>query len=76
MLGFLNKIFGSKSERDIKQIQPIVEQIKAEYAKLTNISDDELRNRTVEFKARIAGALASIDKEVEELKAKAEETAN
>ncbi|WP_207422028.1 preprotein translocase subunit SecA [Desertivirga brevis] len=76
MLGFLNKIFGSKSERDIKQIQPIVEQIKAEYAKLTNISDDDLRNRTVEFKARIAGALASIDKEVEELKAKAEETAD
>lgn len=72
MLGFLNKLFGSKSERDIKQIQPLVEQIKAEYGKLTNISNDELRQRTIEFKARIAGALAAIDKEIEELKLQAE----
>ncbi|WP_256011144.1 preprotein translocase subunit SecA [Desertivirga xinjiangensis] len=72
MLGFLNKLFGSKSERDIKQIQPLVEQIKAEYAKLPNISNDDLRNRTAEFKARIAGALAGIDKEVSDLKQKAD----
>src|SRR5690606_10449722 len=72
MLGLISKIFGSKSERDIKQIQPIVERIKAEYEKLQDISHDELRQKTVQFKARIKEALAEIDKEVGELKAKAE----
>ena len=73
MLGFLNKIFGSKSERDIKQIQPIVEQIKAEYAKLTDLTNDDLRQKTFEFKSRIAEALAAIDKEISELKNQAED---
>src|SRR5690606_36744301 len=72
MLGFLGKIFGSKYERDIKQILPIVEQIKVEYAKLQDISHDELRKKTVQFKARIKEALAEIDKEIGELKTKAE----
>jgi preprotein translocase subunit SecA len=35
MLGFLTKVFGSKSERDIKALQPIVIKINEEYAKLT-----------------------------------------
>ena len=35
MLGFLTKIFGSKSERDIKVLQPLVLQINEEYAKLS-----------------------------------------
>lgn len=73
MLGFLNKIFGSKSERDIKQIQPLVEQIKAEYPKLAALSDDELRQKTAVFKTKIKEALSEIDKEIEGLKADAED---
>ncbi|RZK68885.1 MAG: hypothetical protein EOO85_23390, partial [Pedobacter sp.] len=57
MLGFLTKIFGSKSERDIKTIQPIVTKISEEYAKLSGLSNDELRNKTVYFKEVIAKAL-------------------
>ena len=72
MLGFLSKLFGSKSERDIKQIQPLVEQIKIEYPKLAAISNDELRQKTIDFKARIAKALEAIDKEVADLKAEGE----
>jgi preprotein translocase subunit SecA len=72
MLGFLNKLFGSKSERDIKQIQPLVEQIKAEYPKLASLSDDELRQKTAEFKAIIKEALAAIDQEIQQLKGEAE----
>jgi len=74
MLGFLNKIFGSKSERDIKQIQPLVDQIKAEYAKLSSLSNDELRGKTLELKAKIAEALAEIDKEIAALRTKAEDS--
>ena len=72
MLGFLSKLFGSKSERDIKQITPIVEQIKAEYSKLSSLSHDELRQKTIDFKARIQSHLTDIDKQIEDLKGQAE----
>jgi len=72
MLGFLAKIFGSKSERDIKALQPVVAQINEEYAKLSSLSNDELRNKTIEFKATIASALASIDEKINGLKTQAE----
>ena len=72
MLGFLTKIFGSKSERDIKALQPLVTQINEEYAKLTSLSNDELRHKTIEFKATIADALADIDAKVADVKLKAE----
>jgi len=72
MLGFLTKIFGSKSERDIKVIQPVVVKINEEYAKLSALSNDELRNKTVYFKEVIAKALTEIDSKVAALKQDAE----
>ncbi|WP_160068465.1 preprotein translocase subunit SecA [Sphingobacterium bovisgrunnientis] len=75
MLKFLSKLFGSKSERDIKSIQPIVEKIKGEYSKLTNLSHDELRAKTIEFKSRIKEYLKEIDAEIAELKTKADDIA-
>ena len=73
MLKFLSKLFGSKSERDIKAIQPIVNKIKEEYSKLTNLSHDELRAKTLEFKNRILDYLKDIDSEIAELKVKADD---
>lgn len=72
MLGFLTKVFGSKSERDIKAIQPLVIKINEEYAKLSSLSNDELRNKTVYFKDVIAKSLAEIDTQIEALKLEAE----
>ena len=72
MLGFLAKIFGTKSERDIKALQPIVTQINEEYSKLSSLSNDELRAKTTEFKATIASGLADIDAKIADLKAQAE----
>lgn len=72
MLGFLSKLFGSKSERDIKQIQPIVEKVKQEYAALASLSNDELRALTLDFRLKIKEGLSSIDANVSELKEKAE----
>ncbi|MBE7175489.1 MAG: preprotein translocase subunit SecA [Mucilaginibacter polytrichastri] len=74
MFGFINKIFGTKSERDVKSILPIVEKTKAEFAKLDGISHDELRAKTLDFKRRIAEHLTVIDNEIAELKTKAENT--
>ncbi|MGY3055001.1 preprotein translocase subunit SecA [Pedobacter sp. UYEF25] len=72
MLGFLAKVFGSKSERDIKLIQPAVLRINEEYAKLSSISNDELRAKTVLFKERIKTFLTDIDAKILGLKADAE----
>ncbi len=72
MLGLLSKLFGSKSNRDIKLIQPLVEKTKEEFAKLSLVSNDELRQKTLDFKIRIQEFLAEIDVEIAEVKAKAE----
>ncbi|HVW96360.1 MAG TPA: preprotein translocase subunit SecA [Mucilaginibacter sp.] len=72
MLNFISKLFGSKSDRDIKGIMPIVEKIKAEYAKLGDLTNDELRAKTVGFKETIAEGLATIDNEIAEIKDRTE----
>ncbi len=75
MLKVLNKLFGSKSDRDIKQLRPLVEKIKAEYDKLHVLTNDELRGKTFTFKDRIKEYLAELDTEIHDLKAEAEEPA-
>ncbi|WP_299286327.1 preprotein translocase subunit SecA [uncultured Mucilaginibacter sp.] len=72
MLGFISKLFGNKSERDVKGVQPLVEKIKAEFAKLEQISNDELRAKTLDFKARIASALEKTDAQIKAAKDEAE----
>ncbi|MGM0497114.1 MAG: preprotein translocase subunit SecA [Bacteroidota bacterium] len=57
----LTKIFGSKKERDLKELQPIVDQINEEYAKLHEISHDELRKKADDLKKDIS---AHIEEEV------------
>src|ERR1700753_1745955 len=73
MLNFISKLFGNKSERDVKSILPMVEKIKAEYAKLDRISNDELRAKSIAFKEAIAASLADIDKEIAGIKEKTED---
>jgi preprotein translocase subunit SecA len=64
----ITKIFGSKSDRDLKELNPIVAQVNEEYIKLQNLSDDDLRGKTLLFKEKIADRLKSIDDEIEEIK--------
>jgi preprotein translocase subunit SecA len=68
MLEFISKLFGNKSDRDVKNIQPIVEKIKSEFSKLDGISNDELRAKTIAFKETIKQGLAEIDNELQEIK--------
>ncbi len=76
MFGFLKKLFGDKYTRDIKTITPIVEEIKAEYAQLATVSNDSLRNKTIEFRQRIADHLNAINEEVAQLQTEIDETEN
>lgn len=68
----LTKIFGSKSERDLKSILPLVQEINQEFAQLATISNDDLRNKTLEFKRQIAEHLAPTDLEIQTLKLQTE----
>ena len=72
MLGALTKtikkILGSKADRDLKEVTPIVEQIKAIYPSLASLSNDELRNKTTEFKKKINAHIQSELDQIEELK--------
>jgi len=72
MLGFISKLFGNKSERDVKGVQPLVEKIKAEFSKLDQISNDELRAKTLDFKVRIQAGLEKTDAAIKGAKAEVE----
>ena len=73
MLGIISKIFGgSKSEKDVKQILPVVEKTNRYFAEYQSLSNDQLRNNTVLFKERIKQHLADIDETIEAKKAAAE----
>ncbi|HEY9117484.1 MAG TPA: DEAD/DEAH box helicase, partial [Roseivirga sp.] len=69
----LAKLFGSKSDRDIKEVTPYVEEINKIYSSLSSLTDDELRNKTTEFKAKIAEDLKEIDTQIAELHQRIEE---
>jgi len=66
------KILGSKAERDLKEVSPLVEKIKAAYPGLSSLSNDELRNKTTEFKQIIQNHIQSEQAEIEALKKKVE----
>ncbi|HCQ28836.1 MAG TPA: preprotein translocase subunit SecA, partial [Flavobacteriales bacterium] len=61
-------IFGSKTERDIKELQPYVGKINAEFEKLQSLSNDELRKKTQEFKQYIKEKTKSITDEIVKIK--------
>lgn len=53
-MGFLEKVFGSYSDKEIKKIKPVVAKINSLEPEMEALSDDELRAKTDEFKARLA----------------------
>jgi preprotein translocase subunit SecA len=64
----VTKMFGTKSDRDIKELMPYVEKTNAEYSKLRNLSDEQLRQQTAELKEIIQKNLAKIDADISDLK--------
>ncbi len=70
----LQSLFGNKSTRDMKLIQPIVEKIKAEYPKMQALSNDELRAKTKELQKYVQEYAKEEKAKIAELKAKIEDT--
>ena len=68
----LRKLFGNKSQRDMREIQPYVERIKQEYEKIKQLDNDSLRAKIDEVKAHIQEYVAEDKKEIADLKAEVE----
>ena len=70
----MRKLFGNKSDRDMKQIQPLVEEVLKIYPEIQALSNDELRARTKELQARLREAGKPIRAQIDDLKAQIEKT--
>ena len=71
---FLSSIFGNKATRDMKEIKPWVDKVKAAYPEIAALDNDALRAKTEELKAYIRNSAAEQRAKVEELKASVENT--
>ncbi|HRH67152.1 MAG TPA: preprotein translocase subunit SecA, partial [Bacteroidia bacterium] len=76
MIGIFNKaltkFFGSKSDRDLKEIMPLVMQTKAAFQGMASLTNDQLRAKTHEFRYKIAEFLKETDAEISALEQQAE----
>ena len=74
MIGVISKLFGgSKSEKDVKKILPVVDKVNQYFAQYQSLSHDELRNKSQEFRQRIAAHLATISGQIADKQKAAEE---
>ena len=73
VVGVLKSLFGSKSDRDLKEIQPYVDKILAVYPKYDKLNHDELRAESERLKRVIADAIAQDEEKKRELRAKLED---
>ncbi|QKZ11928.1 preprotein translocase subunit SecA [Spirosoma sp. KUDC1026] len=67
MINLIAKLFGTKSQRDLKELVPYVEKVNAEFIRLKDLSNDELRQFSAALKEQIASELADIDNQLADL---------
>ncbi|MEE1272247.1 MAG: preprotein translocase subunit SecA [Bacteroidales bacterium] len=72
MANFLTKLFGSKSQRDLKELNPILAKCLEAYDQVTKLSNDELRAKTIEFKDLIKQTVASEQSQLDSLQQRIE----
>mgnify|MGYP002752850411 CR=1 FL=1 len=79
-MSFFNKILksflGDKNQRDLKEVGKIVAKIKKVEPAIKELSDDELRGKSREFKEKIKTATADITTQIEQIKEQIKTTAN
>jgi preprotein translocase subunit SecA len=73
MLQFITKLFGKKSDRDLKDIQPLVQSVLEAGKQVAGLSNDELRTKTDSFRHTIRENARPLEEEIASLKSRAEE---
>jgi preprotein translocase subunit SecA len=71
LLNIISKLFGNKYDKDVKEITPIIEKINFEFSKLSALTNDDLREKTSDFKNQITNFTSNEKQEIEELKKEA-----
>lgn len=69
-------MFGTKTDREVKAYMPIVNEINQHFESYSTLSNDELRNKTTDFRQRIANHLSGIDTDIKTLSDSAKATSN
>ncbi|MEO7102056.1 MAG: preprotein translocase subunit SecA [Gemmatimonadaceae bacterium] len=64
----IRNVFGTRHDRERRRVQPLVDTINAEYAKLQSISDEELQGQTAKFRALIKEATQDLERRIAELR--------
>ena len=70
----IHNLFGSRHERELKRLRPLVEEINREWEQIQSLSDDELRGQTARFRERIRAETADLEAELESLRAERRQT--
>ena len=73
MATFLKKFFKTKSQRDVKSLLPALSDIKAAYEVIKNLSNDELRAKTTEFRKNIADHISAEENRIASLRKRLDE---
>ena len=73
MIGFFSKLFGNKSDKDVKRILPAVQKINQFFSEYASLSNDDLRKKTQEFRQRIKAHLTATDEAIASKNREAEE---
>jgi preprotein translocase subunit SecA len=71
LFDFASKLFGNKYDKDLKEITPVIDKIKAAHSSIQNLSNDELREKTADFKAQIKAAIKGQEEEINKLEEQA-----
>ena len=66
--GLLTKVFGTRHERERKRVQPIVDEINEQYARLQGVSEEELRAQTAKFRGILHERTSTLEARVADLK--------
>lgn len=69
---FMSKLFGNKSQRDLKEVKPFVDKIKVAYGEIERLSDDDLRGRTAILRQKIQDYVKDERAEIDKLKVEVE----
>ena len=73
MANFLTKLFGNKSQRDLKVVRPFLDATLAIYPDIEKLTNDQLRAKTIEFKERIAKTIETEETELAAMRKRIEE---
>ena len=72
LFDFTTKLFGNKYDKDLKEINPIIDKIKSVYPSIQTLSNDELRQKTESFKKQIKEATQELEDDIKSLTEKSE----